>query len=60
MEPEKEYLVSLNVACKQPHELNRISEVLARAAAGLTLEGLTVSMNMTELEPLQEGVEEQQ
>lgn len=55
---DKEYLVSLNVITKEPHLLPRIAEVFALAGAGLVLEGLTVSMNMTELEPTTEGVEE--
>lgn len=55
---DKEYLVSLNVITKYPHLLSKIAEVFARAGTGLTLEGLTVSMNMTELEPTTEGVDE--
>lgn len=60
MESDKEYLVSLNVMCKNAHHLSRIAEVLGRAGAGLTLEGLTVSMNMTELEADSADVEEPQ
>lgn len=59
MDSQKEYLVSLNVMTKDPHNLSRVAEVLARAATGLTLEGLTVNMNMTELDSEQEEVEEQ-
>lgn len=59
MESDKEYLVSLNAICKDPHMVSKVAEVFARAGVGLTLEGLTVTMNMTELELQQEGVDEQ-
>lgn len=59
MESDKEYLVSLNAISKDPHMVSRVAEVFARAGVGLTLEGLTVTMNMTELELQQEGVDEQ-
>lgn len=49
-ESMKEYIVSINVICKNPHLVSKVSEVFARAGAGLTLEGLTVCMNMAELE----------
>lgn len=55
---DKEIIVSLSVICKDGHLLTRISEVLSRAGMGLAMEGLLVSMNMSQLDNDQEGVEE--
>lgn len=55
---DREYLVSLNAITKDPHLLSKVAEVFARAGSGLTLEGLTINMNMAELEPTTEGVED--
>lgn len=53
----KEVIVSLNVICKEPHLLTKVSEVLSRAGMGLALEGLMVNMNMSQLDGDQEEVE---
>lgn len=54
---DKEILVSLSVVCRDPYQLQKVSEVLSRAATGLALEGVMVNMNMAEMAPEQEGVE---
>lgn len=59
MESEKEILISLTVLCSDSYLVAKVSEVLARAGTGLALEGLSISMNMTEIVADQEGVEPQ-
>lgn len=39
--------------------MSRVSEVLARAGAGLALEGITININMAELEASSEEVGDQ-
>lgn len=58
MTPPVEYLVSVSALCKDPHLVSRVAEVFARAGAGIALEGLSISINITELEVQPEGVDE--
>lgn len=48
MAESPEIIVSLNVVCKDPHLLTKVSEVISRAGLGLALEGLLVSMSMSQ------------
>ena len=38
-------VVSLTMVSKDPQEITKASEVMARAGAGLTLDGITVNLN---------------
>lgn len=48
MAESPEIIVSLNVVCKDLHLLTKVSEVISRAGLGLALEGLLVSMSMSQ------------
>lgn len=39
-------VVSLTVVSENPEHVTRAAEVMARAAAGLVLEGVTVNLNL--------------
>lgn len=60
MESEsQEILVSLSVMCRNPYQVQKVAEVLARAGTGLALDGIMVSMSMAEVSAEQEDIGEQ-
>lgn len=45
----KEIIISLSVVCRDAYQLQKVAEVISRAAIGIALEGVMVNMTMAEL-----------
>ena len=46
MTPEETVVCSITVVTNNPEHITRAAEVMARAAAGLVLEGMSVSVSL--------------
>lgn len=56
---QAEIMLNLSLLCKNSFDALKAGEILARAATSLALEGMAVNLNITQIEPDPEGVEEE-